>query len=121
MDKKTASMLNGNVSASALDNPVKNQSLCHGYYYTLYDECDEDVKNEFMEKINGSPMLYKDGVGVGQYDSENNLLKEFRCKFDCMKQTPFLIGEKTLAKVLNQNVIYKNLYYFRTMKEKLYI
>lgn len=121
LDKKTASMLNGNVSASALDNPVKNQSLCHGYYYSLYDECDEDVKNDFMEKINGFPMLYKDGVGVGQYDSENNLLKEFRCKFDCMKQTPFLIGEKTLAKVLNQNILYKNLYYFKTMKEKLYI
>jgi len=121
LDKKTASILNGNVSASALDNPVKNQSLCHGYYYMLYDECDEDVKNDFMEKINGQPLLYKDGIGIGQYDSKHNLIKEFRCKFDCIKQTPFLIGEKTLAKVLNKNIIYQNLYYFKTMKEKLCI
>ena len=121
LDKKTASILNGNVSASALDNPVKNQSLCHGYYYMLYDECDEDIKNDFMEKINGQPLLYKDGIGIGQYDSKHNLIKEFRCKFDCIKQTPFLIGEKTLAKVLNKNIIYQNLYYFKTMKEKLYL
>ena len=120
LDKKTASMLNGNVSASALDNPVKNQTLCHGYYYILYDECNEDLKNDFMEKINVPLLLYKDGIGVGQYDKSNNLIQEFRCKYDCTKQTPFLIGEKTLAKVLDKNVLYKDLYYFKTMKEKIY-
>ncbi len=121
LDKKTASIMNGNVSASALDNPVKNQTLSHGYYYMLYDECNENIKNDFIDKNNGFPLLYKDGIGVGQYDTEDILVNEFRCKFDCIKQEPFLIGEKTLAKVLDKNILYKNQYYFKTMKEKICI
>lgn len=122
LDKKTACSLNGNMTASALDNPIKNETLSHGFYYILFDKCEEDLKEEFMERYEiDEIILYKDGKGVGQYDVNNKLVKEFRCKFECIKYKPFIIGEKTLPKVLDKNVLYKELYYFKTMNSKLYL
>jgi hypothetical protein len=62
----------------------------------------------------GAPLLYKDGVG--QYTDDNQLLKEFVCKYDCIKQLK--ISDKTLAKALDKNVMYNN-HYFRTIGSKL--
>jgi hypothetical protein len=41
-------------SSSALDNPVKNFTLAKGFYYKLYDDCDEQMREKF-EEINGFP------------------------------------------------------------------
>lgn len=44
-----------------------------GYYYVLYDKCSDELQNEFVQKNNGEPVLYKDGIC--QYDNEHRLIK----------------------------------------------
>jgi prophage antirepressor-like protein len=109
LDRKTAAGLNGYTSSSALDTPVKNASLTNGHYYLLYDKCPQELVDIFEEKY-GEPILYKDGIG--QYTNENQLVKEFICKYDCIKQLK--MSDKTLTKALDTNVMYNN-HYFRTI------
>ena len=113
IDRKTAANFNGYTSSSALDNPVKNNSLANGFYYMLYNNCDDELTSKF-EEINGAPMLYKNGVG--QYDTNNNLIKEFECKYDCIKS--LAISDKTLTKALTKNIPY-NGHYYKEIGEKL--
>ena len=113
LDRKTASNHNGYQSSSALDNSVKNNSLTNGHYYVLYDNCNEELKEKF-EEINGVPLLYKNGVG--QYDLNNKLIKEFSCKYDCIRGLK--MSDKTLAKALNNNIPYNN-YYYKELGEKI--
>jgi len=113
LDRKTATQLNGYQSSSALDNPVKNGTITNGHYYILYNNCDEDLINNFEEKY-GTPLLYKDGVG--QFDNENNLVKEFSCKYDCIRELK--MSDKTLAKAIDKNVMYNN-HYFKSLGSKL--
>jgi prophage antirepressor-like protein len=114
LDRKTAAHFNGYESISALDIPVKKFTLSQGYYYKIYTDCDLMFREEFEEKINGLPLLYKNGVG--QYDLQNNLIREFACKYDCIKT--LLMSDKTLAKALNKNVPY-NGFYFKEIGSKL--
>ena len=109
IDRKTACRYNNYQSLSALDNPVKNETISNGHYYLLYENCDDELCDDFIEKY-GEPLLYKDGVG--QYDSNNNLIQEFVCKYDCIKKLK--ISDKTLAKALDKNVLY-NQYYFKSI------
>ena len=113
IDRKTAAIENGYASHSALDNPVKNASVTNGHYYAVYEKCTNELRNSFEQKY-GNPLLYKDGVG--QYTSDNQLVKEFVCKYDCIKQLK--MSDRTLAKALDKNVMYNN-YYFRTIGSKL--
>jgi hypothetical protein len=114
LDRKTAAHFNGYESISALDIPVKKFALSQGYYYKIYTDCDETLREEFEEHINGPPLLYKNGVG--QYDLQNNLIREFSCKYDCLKTLS--MSDKTLAKALNKNVPY-NGSYFKEIGSKL--
>jgi len=114
LDRKTAAISNHYPSSSSLDNPVKNNTLTNGYYYVLYDDCDENIKERFENKIGGEPILYKDGVG--QYDENHNLVNEFICKYDCIKQLK--MSDKTLNKALNKDIVYNN-FYFKTLGSKL--
>ena len=113
LDRKTASQQNGFESSSALDNPVKNGTIVNNQYYTLYDKCEADLINNFEAKY-GEPLLYKNGVG--QYDASNNLVKEFICKYDCIRQLK--MSDKTLAKALEKNIQY-NGFYFKDIGSKL--
>jgi len=113
LDRKTASQLNGYQSSSALDNPVKNNTITNGYYYTLYDNCQAELIQNFEDK-NGTPLLYKNGIG--QYDINNNLVKEFSCKYDVIRELK--ISDKTLAKALTNNVPYNN-YFYKELGSKL--
>jgi len=115
LDRKTAAHFNGYDSSSALDNPVKNFTLTKGFYYKLYDDCDEQMREKF-EEINGEPLLYK--CGVGQFDLENNLIREFSCKYDCIKSLN--MSDKTLAKALKKNISY-NSCFFKEIGSKLKI
>ena len=116
IDRKTAAIDNGYKSLSALDNPVKNTTLSNGYYYILYNNCSDELKNEFVKKNKGEPILYKDGIG--KYDKENNLLKEYVCKYDCIKQLQ--MSDKTLTKALDKNIMYMNCY-FKSLGSKIKI
>jgi hypothetical protein len=93
---------------------VKNFTLSNGYYYKIYEDCDAELQRVFEEEINGPPLLYKNGLG--QYDLENNLQKEFICKYDCLKQLK--MSDKTLSKAMERDVQY-NGYFYRTLPEKL--
>ena len=72
------------------------------------------MRENFEEKINGQPLLYKNGVG--QFDMENNLIREFVCKYECIKSLS--ISDKTLAKALDKNIPYNN-YYFKEIGSKI--
>ena len=108
LDRKTAASLNGYSSSSALDTPVKNASLTNGHYYLLYDKCPQELIDTFEKKY-GEPILYKDGIG--QYTNENQLVKEFICKYDCIKQLK--MSDKTLTKALDNNILYNNFFFSR--------
>ena len=115
LDRKTAAHFNGYETSSALDNLVKNFTLTKGFYYRLYDDCDITLREEFEEK-NGEPLLYKNGVG--QFDEQNNLIREFSCKYDCIKSLS--MSDKTLAKALEKNISY-NGFFFKDIGAKLKI
>jgi len=108
LDRKSAASLNGYTSSSALDTPVKNISLTNGHYYMLYDNCPEEAILNFEQQY-GEPVLYKDGIG--QYAADNQLIKEFVCKYDCIKHLK--MSDKTLAKALDKNVLYNDSYFKR--------
>jgi hypothetical protein len=115
LDKKQACLLNDYTTSSGLDTPVKNFSIARGFYYKLYNECEEYLREDFENKY-GEPLLYKNGLG--QYNLESNLVKEFACKHDCMKQLK--MSDKTLAKALKTNTPY-NGYYYKELGSKLKI
>jgi len=106
IDRKTAAIQNNYQSTSSLDNPVKNGTITNGHYYMLYENCENTLKQEFIEK-HGEPLLYKDGVG--QYDAQNNLVREFICKYDCIRT--LCMSDKTLAKTLDKSIAYNGFYY----------
>lgn len=113
LDRRTAAELNNYSSNSLLDIPVKKQKISNGYYYMLYQNCNDDLIFNFENKYR-KPNLYKNGIG--QYDTDNNLLSEFICKYDCIKELK--ISDKTLNKALKNNVMYNN-YYYKELGEKL--
>jgi len=115
LDRKTAASLNGYTNSGSLDNHVKNGTLSNGNYYILYEKCDDKLIKIFEEK-HGNPILYKNGIG--QYDSNHFLIREFLCKYDCIKQVN--ISDKTLTKALTNNIPY-NGYYYKELGSKIFI
>ena len=115
IDRKTAAHCNG-YESSGLDIPVKKSILSRGFYYKLYDDCDEELRETFeLERNNGEcPLLYRNGVG--QYDAEGTLVRVHACKYDCIRTLK--ISDKTLAKALSKNISY-NGFYFKEIGEKL--
>jgi prophage antirepressor-like protein len=115
IDRKTAAHCNG-YESSGLDVPVKKSTISRGFYYKLYHDCDEELRETFeLERNNGEcPLLYRNGVG--QYDAQEKLVRVHACKYDCIKNLK--ISDKTLAKALSKNVEY-NGFYFKEIGEKL--
>lgn len=103
LDRKTASESNG----YNIDNIVKNETIKNGYYYILYSKCNEQLVTNFETKINRIPILYKNGIG--QFDLQNNLIKEFACKYDCIREVK--ISDRTLNKAIENNIPYNGNYY----------
>jgi hypothetical protein len=114
LDRKTAAQCNEYPSIASLDNAVKNHTLKDGHYYQLYEECDA-LKNRFQEK-HGMIVLYHDGIG--QYDSHHTLIAEFTSRFECTARAG--ISQKSLAKVLDHPLLYKD-WYFKSLGEKRYV
>jgi hypothetical protein len=106
LDRKTAARLNGFESISALDIPVKKHTLIKNHYYKLYDDCEQELIAQF-ESQKGKPILYKNGIG--QYNTKNQLVQEFVCKYDCIKS--LTISDKTLSKAIDKQIPYNNHYY----------
>jgi len=73
--------------------------------------------SDFLNKNNLKEIcLYKNGIG--QYNSEQEFIQEFICKYDCIKKLH--ISDKTLTKALDRNVAYNN-YYFKSLGSKLQV
>ena len=113
LDRKTASNLNGYKSLSLFENCVKNNTILNEHYYILYNNCEQELIHNF-EKNNGIPLLYKNGIG--QYDMKNKLIREFTCKYDCIKELK--MSDKTLTKALIHKVPYNN-YCYKELGNKL--
>ena len=115
IDRKTAAHCNG-YESSGLDIPVKKSTISRGFYYKLYDDCDEELRTTFELELNHGeyPLLYRNGVG--QYDAQHNLVRSHICKYDCIRTLK--ISDKTLAKALSKNICY-NGFYFKEIGEKL--
>ena len=101
LDRKTAALMNG-YSMSGLDNVVKKGTQTQGFYYKLYGECDENVVQNFTEKYGKDVLLYKDGLGM--YNENGELVKEYKCKYDCIKLER--MSDKTLTKAMSDNKLY---------------
>lgn len=114
IDRKTAAT-NNNFPFSSFDTIVKNESLANGHYYFLYDNCDADVISKYEDE-KGEPLLYKDGVG--QFDAQGKMVKEYVCKYDCIKQMK--MSDKSLAKVLDTPNLY-NGFCFRRIGSKTFV
>ena len=115
LDRKTAAQVNNYPSIASLDNAVKNHTIKDVHYYQLYEECDALLKNRFQEK-HGTIVLYHDGIG--QYDAQHTLIAEFTSRFECTVRAG--ISQKSLAKVLDQPLLYKECY-FKSLGEKRFI
>ena len=113
LDRKTAAISNGYRTAASLDVPVKKETITNGHYYMLYDDCSDALQSKFIE-LHENPVLYK--AGIGQYNTENQLVKEFICKYDCIKQLK--MSDKTLAKALDKDIPY-NGWIFKSIGQKL--
>jgi prophage antirepressor-like protein len=115
IDRKTAAHCNG-YESSGLDVPVKKSTISRGFYYKLYDDCDEELRTTFELEFNHGecPLLYRNGVG--QYDAQGKLVRVHACKYDCIRTLK--ISDKTLAKALSKNFCY-NGFYFKEIGEKL--
>jgi hypothetical protein len=114
IDRKTGASDNGYESLSALDNPVRSGKLTNGFYYILYDKCNDELINNFEAQYNGYPLLYRNGIG--QYDLDNHLTNTFLCKYYC--SNILAISDKTLTKSIKKNLPY-NGYYYKEIGDKL--
>ena len=133
LDRKTAALCNGYQSSSALDTPVKTGKLANGFYYSTFSTLSTFEKSGAKPLLEGGAkplleggakplsedlakplLLYK--AGIGQFNEADELIQEFACKYDCIKQLK--ISDKTLAKALDKNVPY-NRSYFKSLGSKL--
>ncbi len=112
IDRKTAAIMNGYDSWSALDTPVKNGTVTKGHIYKLFEECENKVS--FIQKHGKEPLLYKNGFGI--FDSTGNMIHEYACRYDCIRAQK--ISDKTIAKAIEKNIPYKEMY-FRELGEKV--
>jgi len=109
LDRKTAAKMNG---ISSLDTHVKTGKISNGHYYVLYNSLTDQVKSTFQNDF----LLYIDGVG--KFDENNNLIREFTSKYDCVYKDN--ISCKTLNKALDKNLKY-NGYIYKRLGCKLFI
>lgn len=112
IDRKTASIKNGYNSVAYLDYFVKHKKEVDSHYYVIYDEVDENIQKTFLDKHNLREIVLYKKFGVGQYDMNNVLVREYKSKHDCQEQLK--LGNKTVCKAietssyltLNTNVKY---------------
>lgn len=112
LDRKTAAIMNGYDSSSALDVPVKKGTITKGHVYKLFSECEN--KDKFIEKYGKDLLLYKNGFGV--FDTAGNLIREYSSRYDCIRFEK--ISDKTIAKSMEKNIPYKDML-FREIGDKL--
>jgi hypothetical protein len=121
LDRKTASIENGYQSVAYLDYFVKQRKLVDSYYYLLYHSVEEPLRKAFLQEHKLDEIVLYKKYGVGQFDANNGLVKEYKSKQDC--QEYLKIGNKTLCKALatGKPVMLScgNRFVFRYLSDKL--
>ena len=107
LDRKTAALTNG-YSSGGLDSAVKNGTVSQRHYYKLYGDCTETLVEKFEERYGKDILLYKDGFGMFD-ETTDQLVKEFKCKYDCLKCEK--MSDKTLAKAMREDKAYNGFKY----------
>ncbi len=106
IDRKTAASMNGYLSSAALDSPVSTGKSSNGFFYKLYENCDNHLKQKFQEKY-GEPFLYKNGFG--QFNESGELVQSFSSKYECLRTLK--ISDKTMNKILKNKSLYNGFHY----------
>ncbi len=101
LDRRNACISNGYNAESSLNTSIQKFTLSKGHYYLLYDSCEDELKEKFVEKY-GNPLLYKDGVG--EFDENGIMTREFSCKDNCISCLG--TSSKTLTKILDKNLFF---------------
>jgi phage anti-repressor protein len=107
LDRKTAALTNG-YSSGGLDSAVKNGTVSQRHYYKLYGDCTETLVEKFEERYGKDILLYKDGFGMFD-ETTDQLVKEFKCKYDCLKCEK--MSDKTLVKAMREDKAYNGFKY----------
>jgi phage anti-repressor protein len=109
LDRKTASIKNGYDSVAYLDYFVKHGKKVGEYFYVLYETLDTPLITNFLEKQGISDVVLYKSTGVGQFDTNGNLVREFKSKYSC--QELIGIGNKSLCKALETGKQYNGCIY----------
>jgi hypothetical protein len=115
-----ACLENNYSSVAFLDNYVKNGKIVENkYYYVIYDNCDENIRNEFLREKNLTELVLSRNP-IGKYDEKDNLICIFYSKAHCTV-IDNQIGQKLLEKALYDKS--DNLYYgykYKQLEPMLY-
>ena len=116
IDRKTASIMNGYNSVAYLDYFVRYGKIVGEWYFVLYDTLNSELRHQFQDKRGISDVLLYKGSGVGQFDTNGNLVREFKSKQSC--QELISIGNKSLCKALETGKQY-NSYIYKYIPDKV--
>ena len=82
----------------------------------------KSILKKFIKFFSGYIILYKK-FGVGQFDADGNLIREFRSKHHCQETLKF--GEKTMCKAIETGtgvtLLSGTTAYFKYLSDKLSI
>jgi hypothetical protein len=113
-NRETACSDNGYESKSHLDYSINYSKVREEGCYMMYTKCNEELKDAFIEKNGGVPLLYMNGIG--KYDRNANLIQEYLCKRECMKLCS--MTSRKFIEVTGNNIMHEG-YYYEYMKRKL--
>jgi len=92
-------------SSASVANAIKRESICRGHYIKMWDDCNEELKQKYLEN-NKLPNKRVNGISIHQlHPINNNILKVYSSVEDVMKE--FKIARKTLLSSCNFDIICK--------------
>lgn len=94
-------------STMCIYNSIKNDTLCSGHYFYLWDKCNEEMKQKYLEN-NTLPETDRrhNAIKVNQiHPITNEIVKVFLSYTDIMHD--FQVSLRKIKQVMNNNEIYK--------------
>ena len=106
-DQKAAGEDRQFTSSASITNAIKRQSKSGGHYFMMWDDCNEELKNNYLES---NQLPYK-RAGINNLQIEqlhpltNNIIKIYSSCEDVIKE--FKIARKTLKSACEFDIICK--------------
>jgi prophage antirepressor-like protein len=94
-------------STMCIYNSIKNDTLCSGHYFYLWNKCNEEIKQKYLEN-NTLPVTDRrhNAIKVNQiHPITNEVVKIFLSYTDIMHD--FQVSLRKIKQVMNNNEIYK--------------